>query len=81
MGNVGRAAAYGIYPCIAPGDCNPWRRPGHRIPARHDLARRIDAGHLGRLVAEHRMDLDEATETAVDLAYHLPRAAYPEPAR
>ncbi|MFC8921231.1 glucuronate isomerase [Cellulosimicrobium sp. NPDC057127] len=47
------------------------------IPARHDLARRIDAGHLARLVAEHRLDLDEAAETAVDLAYHLPRASYP----
>lgn len=47
------------------------------IPARHDLARRIDAGHLARLVAEHRLGLDEAVETAADLAYHLPRAAYP----
>jgi glucuronate isomerase len=46
------------------------------IPARHDLARRIDAGHLGRLVAEHRLELDEAIETAVDLAYRLPRASY-----
>ncbi|MFC7404240.1 glucuronate isomerase [Georgenia alba] len=50
------------------------------IPARHDLARRIDAGYLARLVAEHRMELDEAVETAVDLAYHLPKAAYPAPA-
>ncbi|MGW6130297.1 glucuronate isomerase [Cellulomonas sp. NPDC055163] len=49
------------------------------IPARHDLARRIDAGHLARLVAEHRLDLDEAVETAVDLAYRLPLASYPEP--
>jgi glucuronate isomerase len=46
------------------------------IPARHDLARRADAGHLARLVAEHRLLLDEAIETAVDLAYHLPRLAY-----
>lgn len=46
------------------------------IPARHDLARRVDAGHLARLVAEHRLDLDEAVETAVDLALHLPRQAY-----
>ncbi len=46
------------------------------IPARHDLSRRIDAGHLGRLVAEHRMLEDEAVETAVDLAYRLPRIAY-----
>jgi glucuronate isomerase len=46
------------------------------IPARHDLARRIDAGVLARLVAEHRLDEDEATETAVDLAYHIPKASY-----
>ena len=46
------------------------------IPARHDLARRIDAGYLGRLVAEHRLDLDEAIETATDLAYRLPKRSY-----
>jgi glucuronate isomerase len=46
------------------------------IPARHDLARRVDAGHLARLVAEHRLTEDDAVETAVDLAYHLPKAAY-----
>jgi glucuronate isomerase len=46
------------------------------IPARHDLARRVDAGYLGRLVAEHRLSEDEAAETAVDLAYNLPRASY-----
>ncbi len=49
------------------------------IPARHDLARRIDAGFLARLVAEHRLDLDEAIETAVDLAYRIPREAYARP--
>lgn len=47
------------------------------IPARHDLARRMDAGHLARLVAEHRLDLDEAIETAVALAHDLPRGVYP----
>ena len=46
------------------------------IPARHDLFRRIDAGFLARLVLEHRLGLDEAVETAVDLAYTLPLAAY-----
>nr|WP_210736856.1 glucuronate isomerase [Cellulomonas hominis] len=46
------------------------------IPARHDLARRIDAGYLARLVVEHRLDLGEAMETAADLAYHLPLLAY-----
>jgi glucuronate isomerase len=50
------------------------------IPARHDLARRIDAGYLARLVAEGHLDLDEAVETAVDLALTLPRAAYARPA-
>jgi glucuronate isomerase len=47
------------------------------IPARHDLFRRVDAGYLARLVGEHRLDLDEAVETAIDLAYRLPKAAYP----
>ncbi|MDN4476873.1 glucuronate isomerase [Demequina sp. SYSU T00192] len=46
------------------------------IPARHDVSRRIDAGHLARLVAEHRLPLDEAVETAVDLAYTIPRELY-----
>jgi glucuronate isomerase len=46
------------------------------IPARHDLARRVDAGYLARLVAEHRLAEDEAVETAVDLAYRIPRDAY-----
>jgi glucuronate isomerase len=46
------------------------------IPARHDLSRRVDAGFLARLVLEHRLDLGEAVETAVDLAYNLPRESY-----
>ena len=46
------------------------------IPARHDVARRMDCGFLARLVAEHRMGADEAVEVAVDLAYNLPRKAY-----
>lgn len=46
------------------------------IAARHDVARRVDCAFLARLVAEHRMPLDEAAETAVDLAYHLPRRTY-----
>jgi glucuronate isomerase len=37
------------------------------IPARHDVA---------RLVAEHRLSEDEAAQTAVDLAYKLPKQAY-----
>src|SRR5690606_10739604 len=46
------------------------------IPARHDVARRIDCAVLAKLVAEHRLDEDEAAQVAADLAYRLPRAAY-----
>ena len=46
------------------------------IPARHDLARRVDCSFLARLVVEHRLDEDEAAVVAVDLAYRLPKAAY-----
>jgi len=46
------------------------------IPARHDLFRRVDAGFLARLVLEHRLGLDEAVETAVDVAYRLPKESY-----
>jgi glucuronate isomerase len=46
------------------------------IPVRHDVARRIDAGFLARLVAEHRLPLDEAAETIIDLAYHLPKKVF-----
>lgn len=46
------------------------------IPGRHDMARRMDCGHLARLVAEHRLDEDEAQEVAADLAYNLVRKAY-----
>ncbi|NNM72722.1 glucuronate isomerase [Enterovirga aerilata] len=46
------------------------------IPARHDVARRIDCAYLARLVAEHRLDEDEALELAQDLAYGLPKRAY-----
>jgi glucuronate isomerase len=46
------------------------------IPARHDVARRVDCAFLARLVAEHRLPEDEAVETAIDLAYNLPTQAY-----
>jgi glucuronate isomerase len=46
------------------------------IPARHDLARRADCAFLARLVSEHRISLEDARETAVDLAYRLPKKAY-----
>ncbi len=49
------------------------------IPARHDLSRRADAAYLARLVAEHRLDLDEALDAAHDLAYRLAVDSYPRP--
>jgi glucuronate isomerase len=46
------------------------------IPARHDVARRVDCAYLAELVASRRLDEDEAAETAVDLAYNLVKKAY-----
>lgn len=46
------------------------------IPARHDVARRVDCAFLARLVAEHRLAEDEAHEVARDLAYGLAKKAY-----
>jgi glucuronate isomerase len=46
------------------------------IPARHDVARRVDCGFLAKWVADHRLDEDEAGELAVDLAYNLAKRAY-----
>jgi len=46
------------------------------IPARHDVARRVDCGFLARLVAEERLEENEAFEVAHDLAYGLAKKAY-----
>ncbi len=46
------------------------------IPARHDVARRIDCGFLAELVAEHRLEDWEAAELARDLTYNLVKQAY-----
>jgi len=46
------------------------------IPARHDMSRRLDSGHLAQLVAEHRLDEDEALAAAVDLVTGRPRAVF-----
>ena len=46
------------------------------IPARHDVARRMDCGFLARLVAEHQLEEDEAAQVAHDLAYALVKKAY-----
>ena len=46
------------------------------IPARHDVARRIDCGFLAELVMEHRIEDWEAAELAHDLTYGLVKQAY-----
>lgn len=46
------------------------------IPARHDMARRVDCSFLAKLVAEHQLDEDEAHEVAQDLAVRLARSVY-----
>ncbi|GAA3703506.1 glucuronate isomerase [Microlunatus aurantiacus] len=46
------------------------------IPARHDMSRRLDATYLARLVAEHRLDEDEAREAIHDLVDTNPRRAF-----
>lgn len=46
------------------------------IPARHDVARRVDSAFLARLVVEHRIEEDEAFEVAFELTNGLVRRAY-----
>lgn len=46
------------------------------IPARHDVARRMDCRFLAELVSEHRLDERDAFELAEDLAVNLARKAY-----
>lgn len=46
------------------------------IPARHDVARRVDCSFLATLVATGRLAEDEAQEVAQDLAYRLAKQAY-----
>lgn len=46
------------------------------IPARHDVARRVDCTFLARLVAEHQIREPEAESIAHDLAYGLAKKAY-----
>ncbi len=46
------------------------------IPARHDLARRVDANYLGGLVARHVIGMADAREMARALAYDLAKRAY-----
>ncbi|MET0780296.1 MAG: glucuronate isomerase [Microbacterium sp.] len=46
------------------------------IPVRHDMARRTDAAHLARLIAEERVTLSEAERIALDLQDAIPRRAF-----
>jgi glucuronate isomerase len=46
------------------------------IPARHDLARRVDANYLAGLVARHVIGMADARDMARALAYDLAKSAY-----
>ena len=46
------------------------------IPARHDVARRVDCAYLADLVSSGRLRENEAHEVAYDLAYGLAKNAY-----
>jgi glucuronate isomerase len=46
------------------------------IPARHDLARRMDANFLAGLVARHVIGIDDARHMARALAYDLAKETY-----
>ncbi|TFF27585.1 glucuronate isomerase [Jiella endophytica] len=46
------------------------------IPARHDVARRVDCAYLADLVTTGRLEEDEAFELARDLTYRLAKEAY-----
>jgi len=46
------------------------------IPARHDLARRVDANWIAGLVVRGIVDREDASEMATDCAYGLAKRAY-----
>ena len=46
------------------------------IPARHDVARRVDCAYLAGLVTTGRLLEEEAYEVATDLTYRLAKEAY-----
>jgi len=46
------------------------------IPARHDMARRLDAAFLARLVGEGRLDEESAMRVTRDLVDAIPRTAW-----
>jgi glucuronate isomerase len=46
------------------------------IPARHDVARRVDCRYLAELVSDHRLELDDAHDIARELTVDLPRRVF-----
>jgi glucuronate isomerase len=46
------------------------------IPARHDMARRVDSAYLAKLVCSGRLTIQQAREIAVDLVVTIPKAAF-----
>jgi glucuronate isomerase len=46
------------------------------IPARHDVARRMDCAFLAQLVSDHRLTEEQALQIAYDLTYKLVKQAY-----
>lgn len=46
------------------------------IPARHDVARRVDSNFLAELVAKNMISMEEALKLAKDLTYNLVKKAY-----
>lgn len=63
----------GIYNTVGFNDDT---RASLSIPARHDLARRMDCNFLRGLVARGIIDMDEARKMSRALAYDLPKEAY-----
>ncbi len=46
------------------------------VPARHDVARRMDCHFLALLVSEHKITMTEAERLSIDLTYNLANDAY-----
>jgi glucuronate isomerase len=46
------------------------------IPARHNVARRVEASFLARMVAEHRISMSRAREIIVEVIDRAPRRAF-----
>ena len=46
------------------------------IPARHNVARRVEASYLARMVAEHRISRERASEIIVDVIDAAPKRVF-----